>query len=277
MTPRELILTTGKRLREAGIPEGVNDSALLLSRITGAPPLSLRMDDQSLLGDQALDAFDVLFQRRLHREPLQYILGDTVFCGRSFHVDPRVLIPRPETELLCLWALELPFPSDARVLDLCCGSGCIGLTLLSERPEWHVTLSDLSPDALAVARENANRLSLSPLLAEGDLFSSLGDAMYDLILSNPPYIPADECEALQTEVTREPRLALNGGADGLDFYRRICRQAPSNLLPGGMLMLEIGDGERASVVSLLEKAGFQSIQVRADWNGIDRMILALWP
>ena len=277
MTPRELILTTGKRLREAGIPEGVNDSALLLSHVTGKPPLSLRMDEQSLLSDQALDSFDILFQRRLHREPLQYILGDTVFCGRSFHVDPRVLIPRPETELLCLWALELPLPSDARALDLCCGSGCIGLTLLAERPGWHVTLADLSPDALAVARENAHRLSLSPLLAEGDLFSPLGSATYDLILSNPPYIPADDCETLQTEVTREPRLALNGGADGLDFYRRISRHAPSHLLPGGMLMLEIGDGERAPVVSLLEEAGFRSIQVRADWNGIDRMILAQWP
>ena len=277
MTPRELIISSGKRLQSAGVPEGVHDSALLLARVTGRDPLSLRLDEDTSLSPQVLDSFYAFFQRRLHREPLQYILGDTVFCGRAFLVDSRVLIPRPETELLCLWALEQPLPPAARALDLCCGSGCIGLTLQAERPGWQVVLSDLSADALAVARENTRRLSLSPRLVQSDLFAGLDQERFHLILSNPPYIPAEECDSLQAEVLREPKIALDGGADGLDFYRRIAAEAPGHLFSGGTLMLEIGAGERGAVEALLEHAGFQSIQVRPDWSGIDRMVMARWP
>jgi len=277
MTPREMILSAGKQLQSAGIEAGVNDCALLLSRILGRPPLSLRLDDETLLSEQNAQSFLALFQRRLHREPLQYILGDAVFCGRTFLVDSRVLIPRPETELLCLWVLEIPLPDSLRVLDLCCGSGCIGLTLLAERPGWSVVLSDFSREALSVAGENALRLSLSPRLVESDLFACMQEDLFDLIVSNPPYIPTQTCATLQPEVLREPAIALNGGADGLDFYRRICLEAPAHLVHGGRLMLEIGAGEREAVQSMLEEAGFTAIQVRPDWNGFERMILALWP
>ena len=159
MTPRDLILKTASRFREAGIPDPTEDSALILSALLeGQAPLSLRVDDHTLLSDDVLDAYEQLVSKRLTREPLQYLLRESVFYGRSFFVDPRVLIPRPETEWLCEWALETlkEFPSP-RILDLCTGSGCIGLTLKAERPDASVTLSDLSREAMAVADRNANR------------------------------------------------------------------------------------------------------------------------
>ena len=145
MTCRELIRRTAEQFSAVGVPDPVNDAALLLSHLTGLSPLSLRLDEDTLLDYRVADAYQVLVEQRLSRIPLQYILGEAPFYGRIFHVDSRVLIPRPETELLCDWALEVlgthPLP---RVLDLCCGSGCIGITLKAEKPDAFVTCSDLS-------------------------------------------------------------------------------------------------------------------------------------
>ena len=170
MTPRDLIRKTASRFRASGIPDPENDAALLLSFLTGRRPLDLRMDADTELPSAVFGEYEDLVIQRLERIPLQYLLGEAPFFRRSFLVDPRVLIPRPETELLCEWALEilrdLPSP---RVLDLCCGSGCIGLTLKAECPDAFLTLSDLSPDALDVASANAARLSLDVELVQRDL------------------------------------------------------------------------------------------------------------
>ena len=278
MTPRQLILETASRFRAAGIPDPAEDSALLLASLLSRPPLALRADTDTLLTPECCRAFEKLALQRLTREPLQYLLSEAVFYGRSFFVDERVLIPRPETALLCEWALSLMAAEPApHILDLCAGSGCIGLTLKKERPDSQVTLADCSEAALDVARRNGERLQAEALFARGDLLDAVSGRRYSWIISNPPYIPSAECTTLQPEVMREPLLALDGGTDGLAFYRRIARTAPAHLLSGGHLMMEFGLGEGPELRQLLYSAGFTCIELRADFAGIDRMIHARWP
>ena len=273
MNPRDLIRSASESFRRAGIPDPEYDSSMLLSVLTGQAPLLLRMDTDTCLDQDMLARFQALCNRRLLREPLQYILGETSFCGFTFHVDSRVLIPRPETELLCEWALELvPAGRPVRVLDLCTGSGCLGVSLKLLRPGAVVTASDLSPDALDVAGLNAARLHADVRFLQGDLFGAVADEVFDLIVSNPPYIPSSDCRTLQPEVMREPSSALDGGADGLDFYRRICREAPSHLAAGGALLMELGDGEADRVASVLRESGFRSVEIRNDYQSLPRMI-----
>ena len=276
MTPCSLLRQTAKRFRDAGIPDPETDSALLLSFLTGGSPLSLRLDTDTELTVSQLEEYASLAARRLSREPLQYITGETPFCGRIFTVDRSVLIPRPETEELCRWALEV-LPHGARVLDLCCGSGCIGLTLASERPDLSVTLSDLSADALHTAEINASRLGVRVSFSQSDLLSVFPDASFGCIVSNPPYIPSGQCGSLQSEVQFEPLLALDGGADGLAVYRRIVPDAARVLKEGGVLMMELGYGEAESVAALLESSGYTEIEIRKDLSGISRMISAVCP
>ena len=275
MTPFTLLRKTASRFRSAGIPDPETDSALLLSFLTGGAPLVLRLDNETELTPEVLDAYSALAERRLAREPLQYIIGESPFFGHDFLVDPRVLIPRPETELLCSWALEL-IPSSAawNVLDLCCGSGCIGLSLALARPSLSLTLSDISEEALSVAGTNAKRLGVQAVLHRGDLAEGFPPATFDLVVSNPPYIPSNECSSLQPEVLREPVLALDGGTDGLDFYRRIAAESSSILKANGLLLMELGFGESKDVSDILLSAGFTDVSVREDLNGIPRMILA---
>ena len=278
MTPRELLLHTVKRFRAAGIPDPETDAALLLSPLCGSSPLTLRLDTETPLEPALLNAYEALVLRRLRREPLQYILGTAPFCGLSIRVDRRVLIPRPETEELCCWVSEslqnLDSPS---VLDLCCGSGCIGLALKSYFPHADIHLSDLSEDAVSVSALNAELLHLSVSLHHGDLLNCLPDRFFHMIVCNPPYIPAAECPALQPEVLWEPRCALDGGRDGLDFYRRIVLDAPRVLLPDGLLFMELGSGEAESVMRLLHESGWKQIAARNDIHNIRRMIRAVRP
>ena len=278
MNPRELILSAAGRFRNAGIPDPENDAALLLSRLTGRRPLDLRLDMDTALDPSAVSSFESLASKRLDRIPLQYLLGEAPFYHRVFMVDSRVLIPRPETELLCEWALDLLQDLSApRVLDLCCGSGCIGLTVKAERPDALVTLSDISAGALEVASLNAQSQGVDVSFQQSDLLDGFPASYFDLILSNPPYIPSRECDSLQPEVLREPRLALDGGGDGCDLYRRIVRTSADVLAPGGRLLMELGAGEAETVSSLLSACGYTGIQVRKDLAGISRMILAALP
>lgn len=278
MTPRELIRTTAERFHNCGIPDPENDAALLLSHLIARPVLELRLDTESLLDPSVVSSYLNLADKRLSRIPLQYLMQEAPFCGRLFKVDSRVLIPRPETELLCEWALEIVKDiTSPRVLDLCCGSGCIGLTVSAERPDAFVTLSDLSEDALNVSAVNAVRISPSVTIRQSDLLENLSDLFFDMIVSNPPYIPTGDCRQLQPEVLKEPRIALDGGPDGCDLYRRIIRSAGSVLVPGGKLLMEMGINESDYLVSLLCDQGYRNIEVRTDYAGIDRMILAVLP
>ena len=277
MTPCALLRETVSRFRDAGIPDPEIDSSLLLSFLCGKPPLSLRLDTDTCLDENILQEFIALADRRLCREPLQYITGEAPFFGRTYFVDSRVLIPRPETELLCSLALDMPLPDHASVLDLCCGSGCIGITLASERPQWHITLSDISEDALSVAEINRSRFGVAVSLHRGDLAEGLPDHAFDLIVSNPPYIPSGECQFLQDEVLREPPEALDGGRDGLVFYRRIASEALRVCRPRGLLLLEAGFGEAEKICRILSEKGYTGTEIHKDMNGIERMIAACVP
>ena len=264
------------QLRAAGVPDPAWDSGQLMSRVTGLAPLMARLSERELTAEEAA-AFDALVQRRLQREPLQYILGTQDFCGRSFAVDGRVLIPRPETELLAERAVRAlqGFSPGAHALDLCCGSGCLGITLALEVPSAPVDMADLSEDALAVTRKNADRLGAQVSLLRGDLWDAVRARQYQLIVSNPPYIPDADCLALQAEVMREPPMALKGGMDGLDFYRRIAAGLREHLLPGGVLLLEVGFDQAERVAELLRAAGCETA-CHEDYQHILRMVEAHW-
>lgn len=276
MSIGEACRAAAAQLRAAGVPDPAWDSGQLMSRVTGLAPLTARLSERELTAEEAA-AFDALVQRRLQREPLQYILGTQDFCGRSFAVDGRVLIPRPETELLAERAVRAlqGFGSGAHALDLCCGSGCLGITLALEVPSAQVDMADLSEDALAVTRKNAERLGAQVSLHQGDLWDAVDAKQYQLIVSNPPYIPDADCLALQAEVMREPPMALKGGMDGLDFYRRIAAGLRKHLLPGGVLLLEVGFDQAERVAELLRAAGCETA-CHEDYQHILRMVEARW-
>lgn len=275
MNPRQLIRETAALFRAAGIPDPEVDSAELLASLTGRQPLMLRLDMDTQLSDEVLSAYARLRDQRLQRIPLQYLTHEQSFLGRSFYVDERVLIPRPETELLAERVIEaLRSLAAPTALDLCCGSGCIGISAALDVPPAHVHAADLSEDALAVTRRNADALHAGIALHQGDLFAAVKGMKFDLIVSNPPYIPAAECLVLQEEVLREPGMALDGGQDGYDFYRRIALEAPAHLNAGGMVFLETGWDQGENVRRLMENAGFRQTCVHPDLQGIPRMVEA---
>ena len=264
-------------LRGAGVPDPETDAAALLCGVTALTPLTLRLAPGRELEPEQEERFRSLLLLRTRREPLQYLLGTQCFYGLDFHVDARVLIPRPETELLCELAIGWLREGEApRVADVCTGSGAIAVTLKRHCPQAEVWATDISADALAVARENARRNAAEVHFLLGDLLEPLrGAPPLQMIVCNPPYVEQDACAALQPEVRYEPPLALNGGADGLDFYRRLAQEAPNRLLPGGRLLLEIGDAQGAPVAALLEATRrFTDITVRRDLCDRERFVTA---
>ncbi|HIU34929.1 MAG TPA: peptide chain release factor N(5)-glutamine methyltransferase [Candidatus Pullichristensenella excrementigallinarum] len=254
-----------KRLCDAENPDAKVDVRILLEEILGLK--SLNLSANRAVSETEISQLEAALSRRIAGEPLQYILGKAWWMGLCLRVDERVLIPRQDTETLAELALQFlrPIPSP-RVLDLCTGSGAIGLCIAHDRSDARVTLADISSEALEVARENARLLGAQVETAQGDLFAPLAGREFDLIACNPPYIPTGEIGGLQAEVQKEPRLALDGGADGLDFYRRIAEEAPRYLAGGGYLLLEVGIGQAEAVVALV---GGEAVR---DLNGVERVV-----
>lgn len=274
MTVREALNIGADTLSAAGVPDPELDAALIMSDLIGSERVTLPLSYSETLPEGKHEAFVKLISARASREPLQYLLSRQSFYGREFYVDRRALIPRPETELLCEQALiALKGAFRASVLDMCTGSGAIAVTLKSERRDLIVSASDISADALRVAKRNAETHCADIAFFEGDLFEPLSDMRFDAIVCNPPYISGAACEKLQPEVMREPRLALCGGEDGLEFYARLASEAPRHLKNGGKLFLELGDGQAQSVRSLLD-AAFTDIRILPDLQGLPRMALA---
>ena len=277
MTPRELLKLMAADMRDTGVPDAEIDASLLLSHITGQNPMNLRLDSWSQVSLADEEKLRALCKKRKNRTPLQYLTGVQSFLGRDFYVDERVLIPRPETELLAERAIALlreeKYPPTA--LDLCCGSGCLAVSMALGDPRAQVHAADLSEGALAVTKLNAERLHARVTLHQGDLFDAVSiHQIYNVIVSNPPYIPAADCLELQEEVRREPLMALDGGADGYDFYRRIAADAPWFLEPGGTLLMEVGYGQAERVMALCKDAGLTPIAIHQDYQHIDRMVEA---
>ena len=277
-TARERLDDTVARLSRAGIETPRVDSEWLLAGALGVTRSRLRADlDQPMTGKVA-ERYEAWIDRRVSREPLQHILGTQAFRDLTVRVGPEVLVPRPETELLVSWALELlpPLGEHPLVLDVGTGSGCIACALASERPDVRVIAVDSSVTAVAIARENvvALRLSDRVTVAISDLFSGLAPMRADLIVSNPPYVPTDVIDTLAPEVTEhEPRLALDGGPDGLRVIRRLVSEAPQWLQPGAPLALEtFGDDQARDVMHLMREAGFMNTATKRDLAGITRFV-----
>jgi release factor glutamine methyltransferase len=233
-------------------------------------------DGDALPADAAV-RLDALVQRRLAGEPMAYLRGDQEFFGLQLQVDPRVLVPRPDTETLVNWALEKVDASSnaARVLDLGTGSGAIALAIAAQRPMSSVSATDASEDALAVARGNAQRLGLSVQFHAGSWLGAVPGQRFDVIVTNPPYI-ADGDPHLNA-LKHEPLSALTAGADGLDDIKTIIKNAPSTLVPGGWLLLEHGFDQAPAVRSLLQSSGFERVSSRTDLAAIERCSGGQWP
>ena len=282
MSWTDLLGEARARLTAAGVPEPESDArALLFSCFDlDLTRYLLQRDEPIPEGDARLAAFWRLVDRRCERIPLQHLLGQVFFMGLPFAVNGDVLIPRPDTEILVETAAGLLGGRNdpARVLDLCTGSGCIAISLTKLCPGISCTAADLSGRALAVAAKNARSLGSRVFLIRSDLFAGLpGEARFDLIVSNPPYIPSDEIRELAPEVAlHDPRMALDGGADGLYFYRRICMEAGAFLTDGGYLCVEIGHEQAGAVCRLFEAAGFSEVSVKQDLAGLDRVVYGEW-
>ena len=267
MTCFEYYKTLSRRFAAAGITE--DDALLLILAVLGWSRTDWLMKRENEIPGESLELISAYAARRERREPLQQILGTQSFCGLDFLVTPDVLCPRPDTERLV--ELALPYCT-GRVLDLCTGSGCIGIALRCLGKAESVTASDISGEALKVARENALRNRADIIFLQSDLFSRI-EGNFSLIVSNPPYIPKDQMDGLMPEVRDyEPRLALYGGPDGLDYYRRLIPEAFRHLEDGGRLFVEIGFDQGKSVPEFFREAGFSEVGTAKDYAGLDRVV-----
>jgi release factor glutamine methyltransferase len=260
---------------------------LLLAHVLQLPRLKLYLKFERVLTEQELEVLRKLLKRRADREPLQYILGSTSFCGLEISVNREVLIPRPETELLAERAWELLHrltsagQANPAVLDFGTGSGCLAVTLAVQCPQSRIYALEISETALNVARQNAQRHPGSERIQFylGDNLSMIpSDVRFDLLVSNPPYIPSDEMESLQPEVRdHEPRVALDGGTDGLATFRFLAAEASAVMSPGGYAILEFGDGQAESVTKIFQQHDWIVERVQEDYSGRPRILIAYRP
>lgn len=266
-------------LEEADIADAGLDAWYLLEYVTGISKASYYGNPERELEEEEKKQYFFYIEERRKRIPLQHLTKEQEFMGLSFYVNGDVLIPRQDTELLAETALKRLKP-DMRVLDLCTGSGCVLLSLLKLCGQDGVTGvgTDISCKALHTAKENASRLHVPAEFLCGDLFESIAvGEKFDIIVSNPPYIPTRLIGGLQDEVRLyDPYIALDGGEDGLDFYRRIVKESVWYIEKGGVLMFEIGCDQAEAVGSLMEEAGYGKIEVKKDFAGLDRVVAGMY-
>jgi release factor glutamine methyltransferase len=281
VTVLEVIQKSSAFLERKGVESARLQTELLLAHVLKLPRMKLYLNFERALSPDELDAVRELVKRRGQREPLQHIVGSTSFCGLELIVNRHVLVPRPETELLAEqgWQFLSTLNSQpSTALDFGTGSGCLAIALAVKCPGARMLALEVSTDALAVAKENAVRLNVVERIQffQGDGFDALPqDTNFDLIISNPPYIPSAEIETLQAEVRdHDPRLALDGGADGLNFYRRLAAEAVSLLKPGGRIMLEFGDGQADALKRIFAEQMWIVEAVLHDYSQRQRILIA---
>jgi release factor glutamine methyltransferase len=281
-TVGRLVRWAADDFRGRGIESPRLEAELLLAHALDTDRMRIIVEPNRELDDGELARYRDLIKRRRKGEPVAYLRGHKEFYGRSFRVDERVLVPRADTEILVETALTRTADRSMgrRYLDLCTGSGCVAISLAKERPASQLFAVDASADALAVAKENAVRLGAQIAWLFGDLFAPLEayGAKFELITANPPYIPEGELGSLSPDIRDfEPRLALSGGADGLDVIRRIVSGAPRFLRPGGVLAVEMGMGQASRVFDLFGEAGFMAVKIDKDYGGHDRVASGVKP
>lgn len=280
MTYRELYEYGKSRLSEAGIAEAGLDARLLLEYVCHADRNELILYADRERNSMEEQFYRMVIEKRASRIPLQHITGEQEFMGLPFQVNEHVLIPRQDTEILVEETMR-HLGDGMRILDLCTGSGCILLSLLKYSNECEGVGIDISEETLKTARENAEKLGLDAVFLAGDLFGPLADfvsertpdRLFDMVVSNPPYIETAVIDTLMPEVRdHEPFCALDGGADGLQFYRRILAEAPAHMRRGAVLLFEIGCGQGEAVARLMQEAGFVQVEVLQDYAGLDRVV-----
>ena len=273
MNPVSRSSTLAEQIRAAALRLGDRNEAARLAALALDQPLGWIFAH----GDEPLDPrlvhrFAEMVDRRAQGVPFAYIAGRREFFGRDFSVSPSVLIPRPETEHLVEWSLELPLPDDARVLDVGTGSGCIILSLAAERTGWRCTATDISKEALAVAAINRERLQLPQVrFLQGNLLEPIDETGFDLVVSNPPYVAAEDPHLEDGDIRFEPEIALASSLDGLGHIRNLVESARSVLANGGWLLIEHGYDQAEAVRRLLRDHGYENIASRRDLAGIERV------
>lgn len=264
-----------ERLTECGVPEAAWDAWYLLEHVTGLDRAAYLLRRSEQLPGQETEQYEALVEQRAERVPLQYLTGEQEFMGFCFRVNRSTLIPRQDTEILTEQAMRLA--DGKRVLDLCTGTGCIIISLAKLCHLQEADGADISEEAVMLARENAKRLGADVRFFCGDLFAPVGTRVYDVIVSNPPYIRSEVIPTLQPEVREhEPISALDGDRDGLLFYRRIIEAAPEHLSDGGNLLFEIGCEQAGEVSELFRRAGFGRLRIVKDYAGLDRVVIGEW-
>lgn len=280
-TYRELYEEGRRILEQAGLPDAALDARFLLEEVCGTNLQTLLVFPEKKVTEEEVNQYRAFVQRRKDREPTAMILGEWDFMGLTFRLNKSTLIPEQDTEVLVETALEELKrrglgEAPLRILDLCTGSGCILLSLLHELRNAGGLGTDLSEEALEAARENAVRLGLQERASfrQGDLWEPVGDERFDLIVSNPPYVPTDVIPTLEPEVRcGEPYAALDGGEDGLVFYRRIMEEAAGHLKPSGIIIVESGFDEAAQIAALMQDQKLRGIRTVKDYGGLDRVVL----
>lgn len=283
-TYNNLYLDLRQSFRQAGIESAALEARELLCHVTGKNQEQLLADMQFYMSSEVERRVRTLAQRRLEGEPVAYLIGEWSFCGIDLDVNPNVLIPRIDTEVVAERAIARAkeVSGQARVMDLCAGSGCIGLAVATYARNTRVVLGDLSQDAVDLCQRNLRKcgkrgtVTCFPVDATGDPPPQFG--RFHVIVSNPPYIPTGDIPTLDVSVRDyEPHMALDGGADGLDFYRVISRKWKKALRPGGWLIYEVGIGQAEEVMDILREEGFQDIASWPDTAGIQRVVEGRWP
>ena len=272
-TVKQVVLEVTDILNSAGVAEAAANAEFIVCTLLGKSRTEILAFSSASFPEDKQELLNKVIKQKISGLPLEYIFNSATFLGRKFYVDNRVLIPRPETEELVLKAQKKLKTAPKNILDLCTGSGCIGISLALNYPAAQVTCSDISVPALEVAKQNAKTHKAKINFIESDLFANL-TGKFDLIISNPPYIKEADILTLSPEVKQEPCLAQIGGKEGTEIIEKIIKTAPKFLTPGGLLALEIGDKEGQKVLQFFSRDIWQDFILERDLAGLDRYIFA---
>lgn len=279
ITVSDALRSAKKNFIDAKIDTPGLDAEVLLAEVLHADRLSLYVHPEKILTDEEFSRFKNFVERRAKKIPVAYIIGKKEFFGMNFFVTPEVLIPRPDTEILVQFVIDAlkNFSGGVKIADMGTGSGAICISIVKNLPNATAATVDISPGAIEVAKRNAENLQVADRINffPGNMFEPLSGKKFDCIVSNPPYIPTDEIKNLQPEVKTEPKIALDGGADGLNFYRQLVKAAPDFLSPNGFFAFEIGIGQAEEVKKIIRREEkFCDIKILKDLSGIDRVVTA---
>lgn len=272
MKIKEILLKSNKILKENNIEDSIIKTRILLSYLLNKNKEYLLIHNEEEISKEIEEKFFLNLEKIKNNYPIQYITNKQEFMGFEFFVNENVLIPRPDTEILVEEVLDV-INKETKILDLCTGSGAIGLSIGKLNENLQIYLSDISEKALEVASKNSERLDVKATIIKSNLFENI-NTKFDIIVSNPPYIETKTIETLDKSVQKEPNLALDGGEDGLDFYRKIAKDAKKYLAENGILALEIGYNQKLAVIEILQKEGYKNIYSKRDYGNNDRVIVA---